>query len=214
MQAADESLPCVVVGQELAAHFHEDRVVGEPEVRRRSGQDVVFLVDLAGQRLRFGAGLHHGGGLGAAGFAEQDDGGQLSQFGILLLLRYGQTCFGFTEQLVHVRYFGWSFGRRGATCRGFRLFVASGRDPRHYRRDHDANYQDDGLHHERVGIFQERDLLGIGTEPGDRNPGRRQDGTDDDVVLLIHRYPLDFGVRGRGADFMSARPQDDLESDE
>jgi hypothetical protein len=126
LQAADELFPRVGIAQKLAGHFHENGVVREPEIGRRGGQDVVLFVHLAGQRFRFGAGLHHSSGFGAAGFTHQENRGQFAQLGILLLLRHRQPRLGLCQQFVEIGDFFRRFGR-GAAFRA-RLLVPPGHD--------------------------------------------------------------------------------------
>ena len=105
LQAADELFPRVGIPQRLAGHFHEYSVLREPEIGRRGGQDIVLFVHLAGQRFRFHARLHHGGGFSRAGFAQQNHRRQLGDFGILLLLRHRQPRFGLGQQFVQIGHF-------------------------------------------------------------------------------------------------------------
>jgi hypothetical protein len=50
---------------------------------------MAMLINLAGQQLRFQAGMQHGGGLGAGSFSEKKDGGQIAD-----ARAFGKLCGG------------------------------------------------------------------------------------------------------------------------
>jgi hypothetical protein len=157
------------LAQKLAGHLHEYGMLREPEIGRGGGQDVVLFVHLAGQRFRLHSGLHHGGGFGGAGFAQQHDGGQFAQLRILLLLRHRQPRFGLAQQFVEIGDFFRRLGLRTASLRAG-LLVFPAHDPRHNGRRHDPG-----------------DFADVIPQPTDEKGERHEDAADDDVTLFIHR---------------------------
>ena len=175
LQVADHLLPRVRIPQELAGHLHKHGVVRKPEIGGGRRQNVVLFVHLAGQRFRLRGGIHHGGGLGAAGLPDQEDGGQLAELRILFLLRHCQPRFGLRDQVVQIGDFDGSFGRRAAATG---LFGTSVLDIRDDEGKHDAQQHHEGLHQKRIGIAQNGDLREVRPHKGEENREHGHGGAD------------------------------------